>query len=51
VQGNDYYGPGGFQEIGGYPKKVEPAGHAKIDDVGATLWEVSEKMTGVRYLS
>ncbi len=51
VQGNDYYGPGGFQEISGYPKKVEPAGNAKKDDVAANLWDVSEKMTGVSYLS
>lgn len=51
VQGNDYIGPGGFQEFGGYPKKVEPAAHAKKDDVAAKLWDVSEKMTGVFYLS
>jgi len=51
VQGNDYYGPGGFQEISGYPKKVESAKHAKKDDVAANLWDVSEKMTGVFYLS
>ena len=51
VQGNDYYGPGGFQEISGYPKKVEPAEHAKKEDVAKNLWDVSEKMTGVSYLS
>ncbi len=41
VQGNDFYGPGG------YPKKVESGGYAKKDDVAANLWDVSEKMTGV----
>jgi NAD(P)-dependent dehydrogenase (short-subunit alcohol dehydrogenase family) len=51
IQGNDYIGPGGFQETRGYPKKVEPAEHAKDDDVAAKLWDVSEKMTGVSYLS
>jgi NAD(P)-dependent dehydrogenase (short-subunit alcohol dehydrogenase family) len=51
VQGNDYYGPGGFQEISGYPKKVEPAERAKKEDVAENLWDVSEKMTGVSYLS
>jgi NAD(P)-dependent dehydrogenase (short-subunit alcohol dehydrogenase family) len=50
VQGNDYIGPGGFQETRGYPKKVEPAEHAKDDDIAAKLWDVSEKMTGVSYL-
>ena len=51
IQGNDYIGPGGFQETRGYPKKVEPAEHVKDDDVAAKLWDVSEKMTGVSYLS
>jgi len=49
VQGNDYYGPGGFQEIKGYPKKVKPGGHANEDDVAAKLWDVSEKMTAISY--
>jgi NAD(P)-dependent dehydrogenase (short-subunit alcohol dehydrogenase family) len=51
VQGNDYIGPGGFQETRGYPKKVEPSARAKNDDVAAKLWDVSEKMTGVSYLN
>jgi NAD(P)-dependent dehydrogenase (short-subunit alcohol dehydrogenase family) len=51
VQGNDYYGPGGFQELGGYPKKVESSKRAKREDVSENLWDVSEKMTGVSYLS
>ena len=49
VQGNDYYGPGGFQELGGYPKKVESTKRAKRDDVAANLWDVSEEMTGISY--
>jgi NAD(P)-dependent dehydrogenase (short-subunit alcohol dehydrogenase family) len=49
VQGNDYYGPGGFQELGGYPKKVESTRRAKRDDVAANLWDVSEEMTGISY--
>ena len=49
VQGNDYYGPGGFQELSGYPKKVESTKRAKRDDVAANLWDVSEEMTGVSY--
>jgi NAD(P)-dependent dehydrogenase (short-subunit alcohol dehydrogenase family) len=51
VQGNDYYGPDGFQEISGHPKKVATAERAKKDDVAANLWDVSEKMTGISYLS
>lgn len=47
VEGNDYYGPGGFQEIKGYPKKVKSSGLAKEDGIAAKLWDVSEKMTAV----
>ena len=50
VHGNDYYGPGGFQELGGYPRKVESTMRAKLDDVAANLWDISEEMTGVHYL-
>jgi NAD(P)-dependent dehydrogenase (short-subunit alcohol dehydrogenase family) len=50
VQGNDYIGPGGFQEIAGYPRKVESTKRAKRDDVAENLWDVSEEMTGVHYL-
>jgi NAD(P)-dependent dehydrogenase (short-subunit alcohol dehydrogenase family) len=51
VKGNDYIGPSGFQETRGYPKKVEPSALARKDDVSEKLWDVSEKMTGVKYLS
>jgi NAD(P)-dependent dehydrogenase (short-subunit alcohol dehydrogenase family) len=49
VRGNDYYGPGGFQEIAGYPKKVGSTKRANRDDIAAKLWDVSEEMTGVSY--
>jgi len=49
VQSNDYYGPGGFQEFKGFPKKVESAKRAKNDDVAKKLWDVSEQMTQVFY--
>jgi len=49
VQSNDYFGPGGFQEFRGYPKKVTPASHAQKDEVAEKLWRISESMTGVSY--
>ena len=49
VKSNDYFGPSGFQEFRGYPKKVKPASHAQKDEVAERLWVVSEKMTGVCY--
>jgi NAD(P)-dependent dehydrogenase (short-subunit alcohol dehydrogenase family) len=49
VQGGDYFGPGGWLELGGYPRKVQssPASHDK--DVAARLWNISEELTGVHY--
>ncbi|MBA2523866.1 MAG: SDR family oxidoreductase [Solirubrobacterales bacterium] len=50
VEGGDFYGPDGFNELRGYPKKVEaiPAAHDR--ETGERLWSVSEDLTGVRYL-
>lgn len=49
VKGGEFYGPNGFKEVFGYPKLVQstPASHSKED--AKKLWEVSEKLTGVKY--
>jgi NAD(P)-dependent dehydrogenase (short-subunit alcohol dehydrogenase family) len=49
VKGGEYYGPKGFNEMGGYPVLVEstPDSHNLAD--AAKLWEISEKLTGVKY--
>ena len=47
VQGGDYIGPSGWQEIKGPPERVEPAGRAKKGEDARRLWEVSERLTGV----
>lgn len=49
VKGGDYYGPDGFNEVYGYPVKAEstPASH-NLEDA-RKLWEVSEKLTGVKF--
>jgi len=49
AQSGDYYGPDGWQEWRGYPQKVESnkLSHDKI--IAEKLWDVSEKMTGVKY--
>jgi NAD(P)-dependent dehydrogenase (short-subunit alcohol dehydrogenase family) len=49
VQGGDYYGPGGFMELGGSPAKVRSNEHSHDQAVAARLWEVSEELTGVVY--
>ena len=51
VSGGEYYGPGGFLEIGGKPSKARVNPVAKDIEVGKRLWAVSESMTGVHYLS
>jgi len=50
VDGGDFYGPGGKMEIKGYPVKISSNGasHSKRDS--RLLWEISEKLTGVKYL-
>ena len=49
VKGDDYYGPNGFAEMRGYPKKVGTIPEAKDDAVAQQLWNVSEEMTGVSF--
>ncbi len=49
VKGGDYYGPRGFMEMRGYPKKVLSSKRSHDGAVAARLWEVSEELTGVQY--
>src|SRR4051794_12487299 len=46
-----FYGPNGPREIWGYPSRVQTAGRARDPELGRRLWEVSEELTRVRYLS
>lgn len=47
MKANDYAGPGGFQEMRGYPKKVDRSAAAKDPSVARRLWQVSEELTGM----
>jgi len=51
AEGGDYFGPKGFYEMRGYPKKVgtTPAAQNELD--ARRLWEVSETLTGVSFES
>lgn len=51
VQGGDYYGPGGFKELGGKPKKVNSSAEARDAALAKRVWEMSEKLTGQSYLN
>ncbi len=49
VKGGDYYGPGGWLEMKGYPKKVESNKLSHDTEIARMLWKVSEKLTGIEY--
>lgn len=49
VLGGAYYGPGGFQQFAGPPKRVQPKRKAFDIAVAQRLWTESETLTGVRY--
>lgn len=49
VKGSEYYGPAGLFEIHGYPDRVKSSARSLERTRQERLWEVSEKLTGVRY--
>ena len=51
VHGGEYFGPDGPGEFRGLPKKVEAIPPAYDEENGRRLWEASEELTGVRFLS
>jgi NAD(P)-dependent dehydrogenase (short-subunit alcohol dehydrogenase family) len=51
VRGGEYYGPGGWFEIAGAPKKARINGQALDAELAVQLWSAAEAITGVRYLS
>ena len=50
VQGGEFYGPSGFNELKGSPVKVKSNGASHHPEDARKLWEVSGKLTGVKYL-
>ncbi len=48
--GGEYYGPSGFNEIKGHPVKVQSNGASHNREDARKLWEVSEKLTGVKFI-
>ena len=49
VRGGEYYGPSGFMEQRGLPKRVESNASAKDAAVAKRLWHVSLELTGVAF--
>ena len=50
VEGGAYIGPGGFMEQRGYPAQVAARPSAYDEGVAARLWQVSEDLTGIRFI-
>ena len=46
---DDYWGPDGFMERRGWPKRVGRSRAASDGDAARRLWEASEKLTGITY--
>lgn len=51
VKGGEFIGPDGFQQLRGYPTKVDADEYSNNKEVAQHLWEVSQEMTKVFYLS
>ncbi|WP_327351681.1 oxidoreductase [Streptomyces sp. NBC_01304] len=49
VRGGEFIGPGGMAELRGAPVRVELSKAAADPQLGARLWDLSEKLTGVRF--
>lgn len=49
VKGGDYYGPSGWREMKGYPKKVASNELSHNEEIAGKLWKISEELTGVKF--
>jgi NAD(P)-dependent dehydrogenase (short-subunit alcohol dehydrogenase family) len=49
VHGAQYYGPSGFLEMNGPPKRVNSNKRSHDQNVAERLWHISEDLTGVRF--
>lgn len=50
VKGGDYFGPTGFNGMKGKPGKVKSKPQSEDKEVAKRLWEVSEKLTGEKFI-
>jgi len=50
IKGGEFIGPDGFQQMRGYPIKVEADEYAKDKEVAERLWKASEEMTNAFHL-
>jgi NAD(P)-dependent dehydrogenase (short-subunit alcohol dehydrogenase family) len=51
VAGGEFIGPDGFQQMRGYPTKVDADEYSNDKEVAQHLWQASQEMTNVFYLN
>jgi len=51
INGGEFIGPDGFQQMRGYPTKVDADEYSNNKEVAERLWSESEKMTNIFYLT
>ena len=51
ARGGEFYGPDGFLDMRGNPEKAKSVKRSHNESVARKLWQVSEEMTGIRFLS
>ena len=49
VHGGDYFGPDGPGKMRGYPVRARSSRRSRDVEQARRLWEVSEKMTGIKW--
>ncbi|MBO8142625.1 MAG: SDR family NAD(P)-dependent oxidoreductase [Firmicutes bacterium] len=49
VRGGEYYGPGGFFNMRGYPRRARSSRRSYDEGMARKLWNVSAALTGVRF--
>lgn len=49
ARGGEYYGPGGFQEMKGYPSRARSTARSRDRALARRLWEVSVELTAVDF--
>jgi hypothetical protein len=49
AKSGDYYGPGGFMQVRGFPELVQSSKMSHNLTNAKHLWDLSEQLTGVQY--
>lgn len=49
AENGDYFGPDGWRELKGYPKKVRSNRRSQDKEIAKKLWKLSETLTDVKY--